>query len=82
MRCVNVTINKKKPNVIKLTSFSSCLLVPSYFYDARKFEKATKGQKTKGKSERNFMKNYSTTTDKNQITAIRKVHQSKAISVT
>ena len=60
MRCVNVTMNKKKPNVIKLTSFSSCLLVPPFFYDARKFEKAGKEAKGKVKEDKGFMKYYNT----------------------
>ena len=44
LRCVNVEYKKNKPNVIKLTSLSSCLLVPEYFYDARKFKKLPKNK--------------------------------------
>jgi len=42
-----------------LTSFSSCLLVPQYFYDARKFQKLEKTQKSKTKTHKyDFMNNY------------------------
>lgn len=83
LRCVNVTIKKNKPNQIKLTNFSSCLLVPPYFYDARKFQKLAKVQKSKSKSNKfDFMNNYEV--DKKApecITAVKTTHNAKKVSL-
>lgn len=83
LRCVNVQIKKNKPSIIKLTSFSSCLLVPHYFYDARKFQKIAKNQKSKTKDQKfEFMGNYEV--DKKTpdcITAIKNNHNAKKVSV-
>jgi len=83
LRCVNVTIKKNKPNQIKLTPFSSCLLVPGYFYDARKFQKLAKAQKSKTKSHKHdFMNNYDV--DKKApdcITAVKNGHNAKKATI-
>lgn len=39
LRCVVVTSKGKGPKKIKLTKLSSCLIIPNYFYDSRKFNK-------------------------------------------
>lgn len=60
LRCVNVSSKKKSAYQIKLTPYSSCLLVPGYFYDARKFSKIENQKKSKNKSHKyDFMENYS-----------------------
>ncbi len=50
LRCVNIKLNKNKPNEIKLTQLTSCLLIPKYFYDSRKFLKMTGGKKSAGRN--------------------------------
>lgn len=47
LRCVEIYVKDKR--IIKLTNMSSCLLIPSYFYDYRHFETALGGKKSPGK---------------------------------
>lgn len=55
LRCVNVeNRDGDKPRVIKLTELSSCLLIPNYFYDARRFEKMLSGVKSVSKNNLNL----------------------------
>lgn len=76
LRCVNVNIKSGKARVIKLTELSSCLLIPKYFYDARRFEKILPGKKSVSKSYETLSKkfpylkkyNLTTSTKKNQKT--------------
>ena len=49
LRCVEIYV-KEKARVIKLTKFSSCLLIPRYFYDHRHFEANLTGKKSPRKS--------------------------------
>ena len=39
LRCVDVVMKGNKPNIVKLTKLSSCLIIPRYFYDSRRFDK-------------------------------------------
>lgn len=47
LRCVEIYVKEKK--IIKLTNLSSCLLIPSYFYDYRHFEALIDEKKSPGK---------------------------------
>lgn len=60
LRCVNVNVNNKpgKSRVIKLTELSSCLLIPKYFYDARRFDKILPGKKSVSKSYASLQKKF------------------------
>lgn len=59
LRCVDVKFKKKGANQITLTNMSSCLLVPSYFYDARRFNKLKdKGKQSVSKSLSNLTKQF------------------------
>lgn len=52
LRCVTVSVKKGKEieRYIKLTDYSSCLIMPSYSYDYRLFEKATQEKQSPAKS--------------------------------
>lgn len=71
LRCINAIVKKNKPIRIKLTNFSSCLLVPSYFYDARKFEKYQKTETNKNQPKLEFMNHFELSNNSSCITAIK-----------
>ena len=92
LRCVNVKISDKGPRKIKLTKLSSCLIVPNFFYDFRRFEKVQGGNKSltkqhsKLKKSHNFLKRYNLgealSGNKTVITAYRNtLNAKKVISV-
>jgi len=49
LRCVDVNTKNDKFRTIKLTRLSSCLILPKYFYDSRKFNKLTTCSKSLNK---------------------------------
>lgn len=50
LRCVEIYIKDKGNRIIKLTKYSSCLLIPRYFYDHRHFEADLSGKKSPKKN--------------------------------
>ena len=58
LRCVNITpnSNKDKTPELSFTKMSSCLIIPPYFYDYRKF--LTPGKKTPGKDKTTLLDNF------------------------
>ena len=92
LRCVDVVFCKEEDRrVIKLTSMSSCLLVPGYFYDARKFEKILSSSShvdnrlVKLQEKFSFLKNYFILEDKSKnnkkknVSAVKNIHSNKKV---
>ena len=52
LRCVEVTVTRGKEvtRTIKLTNLSSCLLIPTFSYDYRQFDKAAQEKRSPAKS--------------------------------
>lgn len=69
LKCVDLTweaVNKQLMRVIQLTPHSSCLYIPTFFYDYRNFEKMNMGDKTgvasvkKDTNKYTFLKDFTT----------------------
>jgi hypothetical protein len=58
LRCVTVNHKEKGASIIKLSKLSSCLIVPNYFYDARRFDKMLSGSKSMSKNQQKLSKNF------------------------
>ncbi len=59
LRCCNVTHKKKSDHrLIKLTPLSSCLIIPDYFYNSRKFINVKGGKQNTSKTQKTLISNF------------------------